>query len=207
MSVIKAFRKELNKGSAHVVEMSIVTDIKMRYCRTEALLRQGARSREAALDRLADERTEKAVIGYIAAARPVQERISQTLTQVAGFALLVMTSRHRAPLAEGSLAGAREEAARVAESVRALAVPGPAAHHYHHLRGAADMLGQSCAAALACTGARASQAERATLTRALREASDHLRATARLLPGFELVDFGQACCAVHARQPLSREVT
>jgi hypothetical protein len=67
------------------------------------------------------------------------------------------------------------------------------------MRSAADMLLEACVAATACRGAQDRSDKRFdTLTRALRATSDHLRATARLLPGFELVDFGQACCAVHA---------
>jgi hypothetical protein len=159
------------------------------------------------MHRLADGKMEQAVLRYVAAARPAQELISQTLTQVAGFALLLMTSRHRASLAEGALVGAREAAARAADAVRALTAPEAAAHHYHHLRSAAETLGQSCVAARDCTRADASDGERDMLTRALREASDHLRATSRLLPGFELVDFGQACCAAHAPQRLLQEAT
>jgi hypothetical protein len=67
------------------------------------------------------------------------------------------------------------------------------------MRGAAETLMEACAVATACRGAQDRSDERFdTLTRALRATSDHLRATSRLLPGFELIDFGQACCAIHA---------
>lgn len=162
---------------------------------------------EITVDKAADDDMEHAALRYIAAARPVQELISQTLTQVAGFALLLMMSRRAPLLAEGALIGAREAAARAAEAVRALTVPESAAHHHHHLRAAAEALGQACALASACLRPEASDGERDRLSRALRAASDDLRVTARLLPGFELVDFGRACCAAHAPQRLLREAS
>ncbi|MBZ9674283.1 hypothetical protein [Mesorhizobium sp. ES1-1] len=156
------------------------------------------------MDGTANSRAEQAVLHYVAAARPVQRLISATLTQVAGFALLLLTSRSRVSLAEGALAGAQEAAMRAAEEVRALAVPDIAAHHHHHLRGAAETLLQACAAASDQVRARSSDQGDALSSR-LRASSDHLRTTASLLPGFELVDFGQACCAMHAPKRLLRD--
>ncbi|MER8830656.1 hypothetical protein NKH73_07450 [Mesorhizobium sp. M0938] len=154
----------------------------------------------------ADSEAEQAVLRYVATARPVQQQISETLTQVAGFALLLMTSPSRAVLAEGALASAQEAATRAAEELRALIVPEVATHHHHHLRGAAETLLQACVAALDSRRIDTSEQSDA-LVRTLRASSDHLRATARLLPGFELVDFTQACCAAHAPQRLLQEAT
>lgn len=143
--------------------------------------------------------TEQSLLRYVDAARDAQQLISQTLTQLSGYALFLLTSRRQAALAEGALAGARQAVMQAAEAVRGLQAPEPAAHHYHHMRGAAETLMEACAAATACREAQDRSDKRFdTLTRALRATSDHLRATSRLLPGFELIDFGQACCAVHA---------
>lgn len=158
------------------------------------------------MDKTANSQADEVVLRYVAAARPVQQLISDTLTQVAGFALLVMTSRNRAPLAEGALAGARQAAMQASEAVRALAVPEIAEHHHHHLRAAAAALLQACVATLDCLRVDACGQSDA-LVRTLRSSSDHLRTTTRLLPGFELVDFGQACCAAHAPQRLPQNVT
>jgi hypothetical protein len=158
------------------------------------------------MDKTANSRADQVVLRYVAAARPVQQLISDTLTQVAGFALLLMTSRNRASLAEGALASAREAAMRASEEARALVVPEIAAHHHHHLRAAAAALLQACVATLDCLRVDASGQSDA-LVRTLRSSSDHLRTTARLLPGFELVDFGQACCAAHAPRRLPQDVT
>lgn len=158
------------------------------------------------MDRTANNQADKAVLRYVAAARPAQQAISQTLTQVGGYALLLMTSRSRAALAEGALAGARDAAMRAFEEVRALVAPDIARHHHYHLRGAAETLLQACVAALAYSRIDASEQSDA-LVRTLRASSDHLRTTTRLLPGFELVDFGQACCATHAPKRLLQNVT
>ena len=145
---------------------------------------------------------EQPLLRYVAAARPAQQLVGETLKQVAGFALLLMTSPGRASLAEGALAAAADAAARAAEDIRAIPVPGRAAHHHHHMRAAAEALRRACAAALGRRGG----VNRDDLVHALRTASDHLRATERLLPGFELIDFGQACCAAHAPPRLVCEV-
>jgi len=143
--------------------------------------------------------TEQSLLRYADSARTAQQLISQTLTQLSGYALLLLTSRQQATLAEGALALARQSVVQAAEAVRALQAPEPAAHHYHHMHSAAETLMEACAAATACRGAQDRSDRRFdTLICALRATSDHLRATARLLPGFELIDFGQACCAVHA---------
>ncbi|TPL85052.1 hypothetical protein [Mesorhizobium sp. B2-3-12] len=158
------------------------------------------------MDKKADSQADQAVLRYVETTRPVQQLISQTLTQVGGYALLLMISRSRAALAEGALASAREAAMRASEEVRALVAPDIATHHHHHLRGAAETLLQACVAALAYSRIDASEQGDA-LVRTLRASSDHLRTTAHLLPGFELVDFGQACCATHAPKRLPQDVT
>jgi len=144
--------------------------------------------------------TQPATWRYVNAAQPAQQLISRTLTQIAGFALLAMTSKRPLALAEGALLGAQQASLQAIEAVRALEAHGGASHHLHHLRQAAAMLRQACASALRCLGPEASEGEREALVRALRAASHHLRATARLLPGFELVDLHRACCAAHASQ-------
>jgi len=145
--------------------------------------------------------TEAAAWAYVNEARPVQQLMSAALTQIAGFALLAMTSSRPLSLAEGALLSAQQASMQAVEAVRALEAPESASHHLHHLRQAAAMLRQGCSSALRCLEPQASQGERDALVRALRATSHHLRATATLLPGFELVDLRQACCAAHASKP------
>lgn len=144
---------------------------------------------------------EQAALRYLDEARRVHDELRAILTQVSGFALMLMTSDGRRVLPEASIRGAASAAAEAAEAVRALAVPAVAAHHHHHLHGACAALAQSCAAALACAAAGAGDRDRDSLVDALNATVGQLRAVSRLLPGFEPVNFGQACCAAHATSP------
>ena len=146
---------------------------------------------------------DQAVLNYTAAARRVQDLLQQVLTQVAGYSLMLMTCDRPAARPEGSILLACQAAERAHDALRALHVPSKAAHHHHHLCKAAEATRWAFAAAETCAAADASEGDRDTLTRALWAATEHLRATARLLPGFEMVDFGQACCAVHAQAAIT----
>jgi hypothetical protein len=120
------------------------------------------------------------------------------MAQLAGFALLLATRRSRPSLQPPPIDLAEARAAEAAEMLRGLRPPGEAAHHFHHLAAAADAVGRAVRGALACSTARSDENDRDELLRALGAAAAHLRVTARLLPGFELVDLRQACCAAHA---------
>lgn len=150
------------------------------------------------MDMTAHPRSEQATLRYLADARQVHDDLRATLTQIAGYALLLMTSTGRPTLAEGAIRGAEAAAAKSREQVRALQVPQFAAHHHHHLGIASEALNQACIAALVCAGPGATDSERDTLIAALQGAVDNLRAVSQLVPGFETVNFGQACCALHA---------
>jgi hypothetical protein len=141
---------------------------------------------------------EQAMVRYLEEARLVHDDLRRMLTQVSGFALLLMTSPGRQVLPEAPIHGAVTACAQAAEAMRALAVPPAAAHHYHHLRSARAGVAQSCAAALTCAAPGAADRDREALVAALNSAVGHLRAVSRLMPGFEPVNFSQACCAVPA---------
>jgi len=150
------------------------------------------------MDMVAHPRGEQATLRYLSEARNAHDDLRAALTQTAGYALLLMTSTGRPTLAEAAIRGAETAAARCQEQIRALHVPQRAAHHHHHLYGASEMLRQACAAALCSGRPGATDGERDALIAALQGAVEHLRAVARLVPGFETVNFGQACCALHA---------
>lgn len=145
-----------------------------------------------------DNQAGQAMLSYIEAARPVQVLLQQTLTQVSGYSLMLMTNGKPASRPEGALLAARATAERAHEQLRALRVPAGAEHHHHHLLKASDATRMAFTAAETCAAAGATEGERETLVRTLYAANEHLRATSRLLPGFETIDFGQACCAWHA---------
>ncbi len=141
------------------------------------------------------------VVQYIADCGEVQERFRQVLTQLAGFALLLATRRVERSVWSGPLDIAEDRVTEAGQMLRALRPPGEARHHFRHLAAAGAAIERSLAVAYACLTARASETDRDDLMRALRSATRHLRATARLLPGFEIVDLSQACCAAHADAP------
>lgn len=148
---------------------------------------------------MVDDRIDEATLSYIETARPVQVLLQQVLTQVAGYSLMLMTNSKAASRPEGAILTARAVANDAYEQLQALRIPARAAHHHHHLLQASEATRWAFAAAEKCAAPEATEGERKTLVRALNAASEHMRTTARLLPGFETVDFSQACCAIHAQ--------
>lgn len=142
---------------------------------------------------------EQEIVGYLDAAGPVHDDLRRILTQVSGFSMMLFTSDKRRLLPADLIHDAARDQAQTAERIRALRVPERAGHHHHHLTLAADAIAQSCAAAIACGKSGATDGERDVLVAALKSAVGQLRILATLLPGFEPVAFGQACCALHAR--------
>ena len=130
-----------------------------------------------------DERTSR----YIVASRSLHEGLRQVLTQIAGFALLVVTPGRMPPTLDGPVALARQALPPVRDALAALHVPPQARHYHFHLSEAADTLARCLDLLTACLRADADDAARDALVRVLRGATDHLRAATRSLPGFELV--------------------
>jgi hypothetical protein len=126
------------------------------------------------------------LLGYVLAAKPVQEGLQGVLTRLAGFHLLGLTSKGRLRIDPTPVEGAGRSLARWREELRRLRVPSAAAHHFFHMEAAAAALEQ------------AAMREEDTVFEALEQAEMNLRAASRSLPGFERVDLTQACCAAHA---------
>ncbi len=131
------------------------------------------------------------VLRYVLEAKPVHEALLQTLTQLAGFALVRLTGGPSSVVDAGPVEFARDTFDGCGDRLPSLRVPPEAAHHHLHLEGAAAALERAIAAALAKTAADA------VFLDALDEAERHLRAASRALPGFEMVDLTQSCCAAH----------
>ncbi len=79
-----------------------------------------SRGREDALDSAQDARIGQAMLRYIEASRDVQTLLQQTLTQVAGYSLMLMTSPRPASQAADAISIARAAAARAWDQARAL---------------------------------------------------------------------------------------
>jgi len=131
------------------------------------------------------------LLGYVLEAKPHQEALRNALVQLSGFLLKRTIDRGRyVDYAPVELA--RERLNEAADGLRSLNAPPAAAHHRLHLDAAASALEQGLACAL-------SSADRDGdgLFHFLEEAMRHLRAVSRATPCLELVDLGQACCAMH----------
>jgi hypothetical protein len=133
------------------------------------------------------------VMDYVNEAQPVHRALQRVLVQLSAFLLTQLGTRHRALCDRAPVEAARQALAECAGRLAALRVPARAAHHRRHLSGAAEALEQATLRALASD----SDDDDGTF-RALEEAERHLKTLARILPGFEAVDFTQACCAAHA---------
>ncbi len=141
---------------------------------------------------------EQAMVRYLDEAKSVHDALRALLTQVSGFALMLMTSRDLRLLPDAPIGKAVSASAEATEAARALAVPPDAEHHHHHLSCACAAVSQSCAAALSCMAPDATERDRDALVAMLKSAVGHVRALGVLMPGFEPVKFDQACCAAHA---------
>lgn len=137
-----------------------------------------------------------ATLRYIEAAELCFEDLRQVAGQLAGLLLLSASGAHSAgPLhpmvavAEGLLETARDTTPRLKpHSARAK-------HHHRHLLSAAGQLAETLDRLRSLPTGRASLDEP---MRSLTSAWEELGAASRALPGFDLVDFSQACCAQHA---------
>src|SRR5579872_4810537 len=135
------------------------------------------------------------MLHYIVGSKPPVTRLQQILTQTAGFALLVMAHGGRVPMLDVPLALAEKELSSTADELRALRVPAPARTHHDHAMEAVAAIEQAIKLVAVCMRCSRDDPARAALTRRLRAATEHLRAASRLLPGFDMVDLRQACCA------------
>jgi hypothetical protein len=129
---------------------------------------------------------------YISEAEPLHDLLRRGLIQLSGFLLKRTIAGPRAIVDYEPVEAARERIREAAESVRSLRAPARAAHHRGHLAAALVALESALSAALSTT-----DPDGDALFCFVQEAERHLRAVGRATPGFEAVDFKQACCAAH----------
>lgn len=130
---------------------------------------------------------------YMCEAQPLHDLLRRGLIQLSGFLLKRAIGGCTAIVDYEPLAAARERIREAAEGLNGLRAPSGAAHHSSHMAGALAALESALSAALS-TADRDGDA----LFHFVEEAERHLRAVGRAMPGFEAVDFRQACCAMHA---------
>jgi hypothetical protein len=129
---------------------------------------------------------------YLCEAQPLHDLLRRGLIQLSGFLLKRTIAGSRAIVDYSPVEAARERICEAAEGLTSLGAPTSAAHHRGHLIAALSALQSALAAALSPT-----DKEGDALFHFVEEAERHLRAVGRATPGFETVDFRQACCAMH----------
>ena len=127
---------------------------------------------------------------YISEAKPLHDLLRRGLIQLSGFLLKRTIGGQSAFVDCEPVDVARGRIYEAAEGLRSLRAPYGAVHHRGHLIGALTALENALAAALSAADQNGD-----ALFRCVQEAERHLRAVGRATPGFETVDFRQACCA------------
>jgi hypothetical protein len=129
---------------------------------------------------------------YVSEAQPLHDLLRRGLIQLSGFLLKRTIAGSRAIVDYEPIEGACERIREAAEGLRSLRAPSGALHHRGHLRAALVALESALAAALSKTDENGD-----ALFHFVQEAERHLGSVGRATPGFETVDFKQACCAKH----------
>jgi hypothetical protein len=129
---------------------------------------------------------------YISEAQPLHDRLRLGVIQLSGFLLKRTIAGSRGIVDYEPMEGAREQIREAADGLRSLRAPSRAVHHRDHLVAALVALERALAAALSMA-----DEDGDALFHFIQEAERHLRAVGRATPGFEAVDFNQACCAIH----------
>ncbi len=130
---------------------------------------------------------------YVLAAQPVFEDLRQVAAQIAGLLVLAATGSKDFSPDHPMLSASKRVLAQASDGVkRASALVDAAARpHYRGLVDAADALNT----ALGNAERWPLDVDRVLIP--LREAYSRLEQAASALPGFQMVSFEQACCAVH----------
>ena len=136
-----------------------------------------------------------ATLAYIEAAENCFEDLRQVAAQLAGLLLLAATGARSAGPHHPMLAVAADLFDYARDATLRLTPRSPLARHHHlHLKAAVEKLAETLALL------RIAPADRESVTaptQKLTSAWHELGHASRALPGFDLVDFSQSCCAEH----------
>jgi hypothetical protein len=129
---------------------------------------------------------------YMSEAAPLHDLLRRGLIQLSGFLLKRTIASQSGIVDYQPVDAARERISEAADGLKSVRAPTGAIHHQSHLVAALVALESGLAAALSKTDRQGD-----ALFHFVQEAERHLRAVGRATPGFEAVDFRQACCAMH----------
>lgn len=138
---------------------------------------------------------DKRMLDYLAATRAPFEDLRQVVTQIA--ALLILAASGSRDWRDHPMIDVTIEAWRgVDDAIRAVNVPDQAAHVHRHFVKA----GRSVAAAIEIINTRRAKFDDAALDAALaaiKIAQQEMQWSSAAVPGLQVVDFSQGCCAMH----------
>jgi hypothetical protein len=134
-----------------------------------------------------------ATLAYVLAARPPFDLLREATGQLAAL-LVLAAAGGRSAQDNPVFALACASQAEAQDMIGSLRPNRRSAHHHRHLRACSQAVGGACREAALHLHQRHDQ-RALTL---LREGLEHLQFAAGALPGFEVVAFGQSCCAAHA---------
>lgn len=141
---------------------------------------------------------DSATVAYVLAARPAFDMLKHAAAQLAAFFILATTGSQAAGPDHPLLLGARDAVQEATNGVRAApGVTDMAVHHHRHLLRAAAAI----KATLSVLQDPAWIKDRTALDPALhrlRSGWQELHWATAALPGFEMVQLSQSCCAGHA---------
>jgi hypothetical protein len=142
-----------------------------------------------------------ATVAYVLAAQAHFAGLKQAEGQLGGLLLLAAAGSKSITQEHAMLESARMAHAEAADGIAGLSVPARARHHHHHLSEAAAAIGSALdQTRRSLHGFAAGRRDVDEALRPLKLGHRHLDWASRSLPGFEMVNFQQACCAGHAAE-------
>jgi len=156
-------------------------------------LEPDAQTLEIELDNRLDDRT----VAYVLKVRACFDSLRQAAGQLAGL-LVLAAAGARSQILDLPMLEQTGAALHEAEAMfRSVQVPPSASHHYFHLSRAAEWIGEALQHARKGSLRNDDKVIDETLQK-LRAGWQEMHFAANALPGFQVVNFSQACCAVHA---------
>ena len=147
---------------------------------------------DAAITGSLDDRT----VRYVIETRQYFEDLRHSVGQVAGMLVLAAAGAKTVTQDHPLFATARQTLERVRDGIRAASPSARAVHHHRHLLAAMGALGLALQRAGEDLHLQGVDRERVDpVLQPLQSAYRHLGWAAKVLPGYELVRFDQACCA------------
>ena len=135
-------------------------------------------------------------INYVLKTQPHFEDLRNALGQLAGMLVLAAAGSKTVTQDHPLFATARQTFARVSDGIRSVRPTARAVHHHQHLIAALAAMGAALKRAQEDLHLSAMARERVDAVLVpLQSAHQQLRWATEALPGFEIVDLSQACCA------------